>query len=109
MNIIDYHAHLYYDFHDIEEAKIVLEKVKEKFAFALGRAWDRTVGPHPIGSCQISVPVNRLEEFLVWMMEARGKFDVFVHANTGDDLFDHTQCVMWLGKSHKLNIDIFGK
>ncbi len=109
MKVLDYHAHLYYEFSDIEEAKEVLEKVKSQFDFSVGRVWDRPVGPHPIGSCQITVPVDALNEFIPWMMKERGRFDVFFHANTGDDLLDHTQCVVWMGKEHTLKIDMFKK
>lgn len=109
MKIENYHAHLYYPVSRLEEAKLVLNKVAEHFDYPIGRAWDKPVGPHPIGSCQITVPVNELDNFLPWMMENRGEFDVFFHANTGDDLFDHTQLVMWLGKEHTLNLENFGK
>ena len=30
--------------------------------------------------------------------------DVFVHPNTGDELRDHRDCALWLGRSHALNL-----
>lgn len=107
IKIDNYHAHLYYPVEKLNEAKKVLEKVGNKFDYPIGRAWDKPVGPHPIGSCQITVPVGELDNFIPWMMDNRGEFDVFFHANTGDDLIDHTQFVMWLGKSYNLNLDMF--
>jgi DOPA 4,5-dioxygenase len=32
---------------------------------------------------------------------------VFTHPNTGDDLGDHTQHVIWLGASERLRLDFF--
>ncbi len=107
MDIIDYHAHLYYPVSEIENAKKVIDKVVENFDFKIGRMWDKPVGPHPVGSCQITVPVKALNHFIPWLMKNRDQYDIFFHANTGDDLFDHTQMVMWLGREHSLNLDLF--
>ncbi len=30
---------------------------------------------------------------------------VLVHGVTGDDIYDHTELVLWLGESLKLNLD----
>ena len=32
---------------------------------------------------------------------------IFAHANTGNDLADHTQHVIWFGESEKLDLSIF--
>ena len=36
----------------------------------------------------------------------RGDVDVFIHPNTGDDLLDHTQHIMWIGESYPLNLSV---
>ena len=35
------------------------------------------------------------------------KFNILVHPLTGDDYFDHTQGVMWLGESVELDLSKF--
>ena len=31
-----------------------------------------------------------------------------VHPNTGDELRDHRDCALWLGRSHQLNLQAVG-
>lgn len=107
MEISDWHAHIYFPLGDGFKAKPFTEEVQEKFGFFVGRIWDKPVGPHPIGSCQITVPKGNLDAFLPWLLENRQGFDFFIHPNTGNDLLDHTERVMWIGKSYSLNIDQF--
>jgi DOPA 4,5-dioxygenase len=38
----------------------------------------------------------------------RGNLKIFAHANTGNDLADHTDHVIWFGESEPLNLAIFG-
>lgn len=105
--IQEYHAHLYYEVSDIEKAQAVVNKIKQSFDIPVGRVWDKPVGPHPIGSCQITVSNEAFGEFIPWLLENREGFDVFIHAVTGNDLADHTEYVMWIGKSYTLNTEMF--
>lgn len=108
-----YHFHLYYPVEEIEKAKIVLNKVeneiKENLRLEIGRAWDKPVGPHPIGSCQVTVPRESFKEVSEWFLENRDGFDLFIHGVSGDDYKDHTKYVIWMGKEHPLNLEIFKK
>lgn len=109
MKIINYHFHLYYPLDELERANEVMNNIKRNFNVDIGRLWDRAVGPHPIGSCQITVPKELFEKMTNWLLENRNGVDVFIHAVTGDDLLDHTDYVMWIGEKHKLNLDVFTK
>ncbi|MBR7901786.1 DOPA 4,5-dioxygenase family protein, partial [Burkholderia multivorans] len=31
--------------------------------------------------------------------------DIFLHPNTHDELRDHRDCAVWIGKSYALNLD----
>lgn len=103
----EYHVHLYYEVKEIAKAEALVEKVRASFDLQIGRIWDRPVGPHPIGSCQITLPQSQFADFIPWLMRERGELDAFIHADTGNDLIDHTEYVMWLGKSYPLNLEIF--
>ena len=105
----EYHFHLYFPLDRYEEAKKVLDGFKGEFSLPVGRQWDRPVGPHPIGSCQITVTSDFFETVVHWFFKHRGGFDVFVHHVSGDDLRDHTDAVMWIGKSHPLKLEMFRK
>ena len=107
MNIINYHAHLYYDADTMDEAKELGARANKLFGVQLGRFHEKPVGPHPVWSCQITVEPKDFGEVISWLLMNHGKVDLFVHANTGRDWEDHTDYVMWIGKSYQLNLDIF--
>lgn len=108
-----FHFHLYYPFSEVERARKILKRIEnevlEELGLQIGRSWEKPVGPHPIGSCQVSVPNKSFSLMTHWFLENREDFDVFVHGVTGDDYRDHTQYVMWIGKEHPLKLSIFKK
>ena len=104
-----FHAHVYFDGDALDAAEALCTETSKKFDLKMGRMHKDPVGPHPRGSCQLTVPTNKFAETISWLMMHRGDHTVFVHAITGDDLKDHTQGVMWLGESEALNLDIFTK
>ena len=106
-SIYSYHAHIYFGPDQLADAEELVERVRSNFDLEIGRIWNKPIGPHPTGSCQITVPKEEFGKVIPWLMEERGDLDVFVHANTGNDLADHTQFVGWLGKSYELNIEMF--
>ena len=104
MKISEYHAHLYYKLENLEEAKKLSQTIGEKFNLAIGKVHEKPVGPHKSWSCQVSVPPDRFAELIPWLALNRGSVDFFIHPVTGNDLLDHTDHVMWLGKSYSLNL-----
>ncbi len=101
-----WHAHVYFAEAETDRARVVCEAVRDRFSVKMGRMHPRPVGPHPTGSCQISVPPDRFQEVIAWLALNRGGFTVFVHAETGDVLADHTRHVVWLGESEALRLDV---
>ena len=106
-SIHSYHAHIYFEPDQLAKAEDLVERVRSNFDFEIGRIWNKPIGPHPIGSCQIIVTQKDFGKIIPWLMKERGELDIFIHANTGDDLADHTQFVGWLGKSYELNLEMF--
>ena len=102
-----YHAHLYFPLGNTNDVESLVNKIKSNFNLNIGRIIDKPIGPHPIGSCQVTVPQELFSDFIPWLSKERGELDVFIHALSGDDLADHTQYIMWLGNSHQLNLDMF--
>jgi DOPA 4,5-dioxygenase len=105
--IRDFHAHIYFTPDEVEQARVLGAAAHAKFAISEGHYHLRPVGPHPRGSCQLTVPADQFGEFAEWLVLNRGSLTIFAHANTGDDLADHTQHVIWFGESEKLNLAIF--
>lgn len=106
--IRDFHAHIYFNPSEIDEARALGRAAVNRFGVAEGRYHPGPVGPHPRGSCQLTVAADQFGELAGWLALNRGKFTIFAHANTGDDLADHTGHVIWFGESEPLNLQIFG-
>ncbi|MBX9824885.1 MAG: DOPA 4,5-dioxygenase family protein [Xanthobacteraceae bacterium] len=105
--IENFHAHVYYDLPEREKALKLCEAAGKKFGVKVGRMHDNPVGPHPRGSCQLTIEKEQLAGVLPWLVLNRGKLTVFTHAQTGNALKDHTQHVIWLGPSETLKLDQF--
>ena len=105
--IRDFHAHIYFDAEEVEKARAVGDAAHERFGVPVGHYHLRPVGPHPRGSCQLTVPPEQFGEFAQWLVLNRGDLTVFAHANTGDDLADHTAHVIWFGPSEELDLAMF--
>jgi DOPA 4,5-dioxygenase len=105
--IRDWHAHFYFDPHQAEEVRAVCEQMRDYLGVPMGRIHLRPIGPHPRGSCQITVPRRLVCEALEWLYVNRGPFTVMVHGNSGDDWLDHTRHVLWFGEAEPLNLTIF--
>ena len=43
------------------------------------------------------------------VLKNRNGFDLFIHPISGDDIADHKDNIMWIGKSYKLNTEFFNK
>ncbi|MDJ0644286.1 MAG: DOPA 4,5-dioxygenase family protein [Erythrobacter sp.] len=102
-----FHAHLYYDPDEVEIARNFARAASERFKLAVGRFHLEPIGPHPRGSCQLSMSPETFAEFALWAMAARGEMTIFAHGLSGDDLDDHTRYVLWLGSSEPLDLTIF--
>jgi DOPA 4,5-dioxygenase len=105
--IRDFHAHIYYDPADVEQAKQLAAAVQERFPVAIGHFHLRPVGPHPRGSVQLTVPRDCFGDVAQFLALSRGPLTIFAHAETGDDLADHTKHVIWFGPSEPLDLSIF--
>ena len=102
--ISEYHAHVYYDAATREQADRLCKAAGERFGVKVGRMHDNPVGPHPRGSCQLTVKTDQFDKVIPWLIENRHGLTVFAHAQTGNALKDHTDHVVWLGPSETLKL-----
>jgi aromatic ring-cleaving dioxygenase len=105
--IRDFHAHIYYDPEDVDQAKALAAEAQRLFGLPVGHFHLRPVGPHPRGSVQMTVPTDRFGEVATWLAVNRAGLTIFAHASTGDDRQDHTHNVIWFGPSEALDLSIF--
>jgi len=106
-SITGWHAHVYFDAAARAQARTLCEAAVARFGVTMGRMHDGPVGPHPVGSCQLTVPPEAFAGLIPWLALNRDGLTVFAHAETGDALADHTQHVVWLGESQALDLSIF--
>ena len=106
-SIIDsWHAHVYFDATSRDAAWALREVINTELAdeMEMGRFHEKPVGPHPMWSYQVAFGPARFAHIVGWLALNHGALDVFVHPNTGDELRDHRDCALWLGRSHILNL-----
>jgi len=104
----DFHAHLYFDPDQLGVAQQVAAEAQRLFGVPVRHFHLRPVGPHPRGSCQLTVPADRFGAFAQWAVLNRHGLTIFAHADTGADLADHRDHVIWFGPSEPLDLSIFG-
>jgi DOPA 4,5-dioxygenase len=105
--IRDFHAHIYFDAEEVARAQTLAAAAQAKFGVPVGHFHTRPVGPHPRGSCQLTVPRDQFGDFAQWIALNRNGLTIFAHTSTGEDLADHTQHVIWFGQSEALDLSIF--
>jgi len=106
-SITSWHVHVYFDAASRDAAWAFRDVVTARFGerVELGRFHERPVGPHPRWSYQLAFAPAQFAEVVPWLALNHRELDVFVHPNTGDQLRDHRDSAMWLGRSHQLNLD----
>ena len=104
--ISSWHAHVYFDATTRDSAWALRQRIEKELAghLELGRFHEKPVGPHPMWSYQLALPVADLAHVMSWLALNHGALDVFVHPNTDDELRDHRDCAIWLGHSHELRL-----
>lgn len=107
MAIKGFHAHIYFDEAELPQAGDFAQQARERFGVPVGHFHTKPVGPHPRGSCQLSLRPEDFGPFALWAADTRGDLTLFVHGLSGDDLADHTQHVIWFGQSEPLDLSIF--
>ncbi len=102
--ISGFHAHVYFDESTIDQARQLCERARDEFAVEMGRVHERPVGPHPKWSCQLAFEPDEFGKVVPWLSLNRGGLVVFIHAETGDVIADHTDHALWMGDMMELDL-----
>ena len=103
--IAGYHAHVYYDAGSKEAAARLRSAIEDTFEVRMGRWHDDPIGPHPCGSYQVAFAPELFGRIVPWLALNRSGLTVFIHPETGDDIPDHTDHALWLGRQRELKLD----
>ena len=110
-SISEYHIHVYFDLNSssAQKAKQVRESLPEKFGdkVVIGTWHEKTVGPHPKPMYQVKFKPEYFKEIVQWMSLNATGLSILIHPETGDELSDHTDHALWLGKQMDLVLDVF--
>ena len=104
-----FHAHVYYDKSTYNRAAALCDKAGELFKLTVGRKHRSPVGPHPCWSCQLAFKPEEFGEVVPWLALNRNGLTIFIHAETGDIIRDHTEHTIWLGEMEPLNLEVLYK
>jgi DOPA 4,5-dioxygenase len=109
-SITSWHVHVYFDAASRDAAWAFRDVVTAQFGerVELGRFHERPVGPHPRWSYQLAFAPAQFAEVVPWLALNHGELDVFVHPNTGDQLRDHRDSAVWIGRSWPLDLKAVG-
>ena len=107
VKITGFHAHVYYNTSSRDAAARVREGLGSRFNVRLGSWHDKPVGPHPQSMYQVVFSPELFDKVVPWLMLNREGLDILVHPETGDNVIDHLDHALWLGKKLKLTIDSF--
>ena len=107
MSFESYHAHIYYDEATRPQATTLRAELARQFTVALGRWHDAPVGPHPQSMYQVAFAAEEFPRVVPWLMAHHGPLPVLIHPSTDDDLGDHTERALWLGRQLALKVDRF--
>jgi aromatic ring-cleaving dioxygenase len=104
--IESWHAHVYFEAASRDAAWALRETIAGELdgRMTLGRFHEKPVGPHPMWSYQLAIPAAHFAHVVGWLALNHGALDVLVHPNTGDELRDHRDSALWLGRSHALDL-----
>ncbi|WP_299490148.1 DOPA 4,5-dioxygenase family protein [uncultured Shewanella sp.] len=102
-----YHAHVYFDAGTLELATQLCQQAERLFTLTLGRFHQKLVGPHPRWSCQLAFNQAEYDKLCHWLDKNRQGLSILIHADTGNDLKDHTEYAFWLGQPLILNLSLF--
>lgn len=102
-----YHAHVYFDASTLEVAEKLCQQIGDNFSLKVRQIHQNPIGPHTMGSFQVLFTNLDFDFFIPWLDQYRGELSVLVHADTGDNLADHTKYAYWLGEEVKLDLRRF--
>jgi aromatic ring-cleaving dioxygenase len=105
-SIDSWHAHVYFDASTRDAARALRDVIATELSgkIELGRFHEKPVGPHPMWSYQLAFVADDFSRVMSWLALNHGALDVFAHPNTGDELRDHRDSALWLGRSYVLNL-----
>ena len=104
-----YHIHIYFSEDSINEIQTLQKAIKaclnDKIIF--DEIHNSPVGPHPMPQVLYLLYKDNFTEVIEWLNKNTNGFNILIHPNTGDALWDHTEGYIWIGQPQTLKTEIF--
>ncbi len=110
--ITGYHAHIYFDAETPSEqqawrlheaaSKYFAKDIEAKDVY-IGRFHKQPVGPHTTGMFMLAFPPEKFRNIVQWLQLNAVGLNILIHPETGDDLKDHRDYPLWLGKPQRID------
>ena len=102
-----FHAHIYFAPENLKAVRSLAEQVHGSNLFEFVKLHEQKVGPHPTGMIEAHFGEASYVSALEWMNANCRSFSTLIHQDTGDDLKDHTENILWLGPALPLDFAFF--
>jgi aromatic ring-cleaving dioxygenase len=103
--ILGWHCHVYFPPEDRETAVQLNKAIQEEFKIWDYRWLNESNILHPTPMFRFQFDRCDLGRFFEWMTLHRQGLSILVHAITGDDIFDHSYNIIWMGTPLALDLD----
>lgn len=103
-----FHSHIYFEADTIEKAEVFHEKFKVfGTSVRISPMIHKLVGPHPYPMFEADFKAENFMEMIRFMQQNRNGLSILVHPLSGNEILDHTDYAMFLGRREDLNLAIF--
>lgn len=102
-----FHAHIYFENRNLADARELLNHAKKLIFFESAYISEKPIGPHPTGMIELLFNDQNYSLAVDWIKVHHGNFSVLIHQNTGDDMADHSNNILWFGEPRTLNFSFF--
>jgi len=98
-----FHALVYFDARTRRTARRVRDALVARFAVDC-RWRDRPIGPHTKPNFRARFSRARFGALVPWLMRRRAGLSILVHPYSDDQVADHTDRALWLGRPVRLRL-----
>lgn len=105
-----FHSHIYFDENKIVKAENFHKKFSQlSLPIQISKLIHKPIGPHPFPMFEVDFKGEHFLAMIHFMQENRDGLSILIHPLSGNEILDHTDHAMFLGKKEKLNLAIFNE
>ena len=110
--VFGYHVHIYFEPGKVSEttARELVEELKSRFGDDVDSAAKiGKIGPHTAPNFAVHITKKGFTDIVSWTQLNANGLSILIHPETGDELKDHLDSSMWIGKPMEYNDAFFNQ